>query len=112
MNDLAAGYFMIFHSGEVRQYRLIRAHVNFDTDSRFYPYDTQMPTLKLRSLDYGKNEITLTTKVLNNLNQVRPNKTEVNDITELSLIQDGFCIPINCILLNTQRYYFWSEIVH
>ena len=97
---------MIFYSGEVKQYRLIRAHVNFGTDSKFYPYDTQMPILKLRSLDYGKNEITLTTKILNNLNQVDPTKIEVNDITDLSLIQDRFCISINCILLNKRRYCF------
>ena len=90
---------MIFYLGKVRQYRLIRAHVNFGTDSRFYPYDTQVPILKLRSLDYGNNEIILTTKILNNLNQVHPQKNEVNDITDLGLIQDGFCIPINCILI-------------
>ena len=97
---------MIFYLGKVRQYRLIRAHVNFGTDSRFYPYDTQMPILKLRSLDYGNNEIILTTKILNNLNQVHPQKNEVNDITDLGLIQDGFCIPIKCCILQalTNRF--------
>ena len=115
VNDLAAGYIMIFYSGEVRQYRLIRAHVNFGTDSKFYPYDTQMPILKLRSLDYGKNEITLTTRNLNNLNQVNPTKIKVNDITELSLIQDGFCIPINCILIPSRivgNYIFQNFSKH
>ena len=91
---ILSSHIMIFYSGKVRQYRLIRAHVNFGTDSRFYPYDTQVPILKLRSLDYGNNEIILTTKILNNLNQVNPTKIEVNDITDLSLIQGGFCIAI------------------
>ena len=99
MNDLAAGYIMIFYSGEVKQYRLIRAHVNFGTDSKFYPYDTQMPILKLRSLDYGKNEITLTFKNLNKLNQRNLTTSEVNDITDLSPIQDGFFIQIYFTLL-------------
>ena len=103
---------MILYSGKVRQYRLIRAHVTLGTDSKFYPYDSQMPVLKLRSLDYGNNEIILTTKILNNLNQVNPTKIKVSDITKLSLIQDGFCIPINCILLNSQRYYFCPQKVH
>ena len=78
----------------MRQYRLFRAHVNFGTDSKFYPYDTQMPTLKLRSLDYGKNEITLTTRMLNNLNHFNSTKSEINDVTDLSTIQEGFCIRI------------------
>ena len=78
----------------MRQYRLFRAHVNFGTDSKFYPYDTQMPILKLRSLDYGKNEITLTTRMLNNLNHFNSTKSEINDVTDLSTIQEGFCIRI------------------
>ena len=78
----------------MRQYRLFRAHVNFGTDSKFYPYDTQRPILKLRSLDYGKNEITLTTRILNNLNNFNSTKSEINDVTDLSTIQEGFCIRI------------------
>ena len=33
-----------------------------------YPYDSQFPSLKLQSLDYGIDELHLTTKTLNNLN--------------------------------------------
>ena len=43
--------------GKVRQYRLFRAHVNIDTDSMLYPYDTQKPYLKLQSLDFGDDKI-------------------------------------------------------
>ena len=41
----------------MRQFRLFRAHVNIDTDSMFYPYDTQKPSLKLQSLDFGDDKI-------------------------------------------------------
>ena len=90
---------MSFCLGEVRQYRLFRAHVNFGTDSKFYPYDTQRPTLKLQSLDYGKNEISLTTKVLNNLNKINPEALDAKDLTDLSTIQGRFWIfgPENCL---------------
>ena len=37
-----------------------------------YPYDTQTPTLKLQSLDYGVDVIRITTKTLNNLNEKNP----------------------------------------
>ena len=56
-------------SGKVRQYRLFRADVNFQTSSRLYPYDTQNTTLMIQSLDHGNNEIQLTTKALDNLNE-------------------------------------------
>ena len=55
-------------SGKVRQYRLFRANVNFQTSSRLYPYDTQNTTLMIQSLDHGNNEIQLTTKALDSLN--------------------------------------------
>ena len=90
MYDLAANYIMSFLTGEVRQYRLFRAHVNFGTDSKFYPYDTQMPIFMLRSLDYGETEITLTTRNLNKLNEKNLTSSKVNDITDLSPIQEGF----------------------
>ena len=37
-----------------------------------YPYDTQKPSLKLQSLDYGEDVIRITTKTLNNLNEKNP----------------------------------------
>ena len=37
-----------------------------------YPYDTQTPSLKLQSLDYGVDVIRITTKTLNNLNEKNP----------------------------------------
>ena len=37
-----------------------------------YPYDTQTPSLKLQSLDYGVDVIRITTKTLNNLNDKNP----------------------------------------
>ena len=37
-----------------------------------YPYDTQTPSLKLQSLDYGEDVIRITTKTLNNLNEKNP----------------------------------------
>lgn len=43
--------------GKVRQYRLFRANVNIDTDSMLYPYDTQKPSLKLQSVDFGNDKI-------------------------------------------------------
>ena len=55
-------------SGKVRQYRLFRADVNFQTAARLYPYDTQTPTLMIQSLDHGNNEVQLTTKALDSLN--------------------------------------------
>ena len=58
--------------GRVRQYRLFRAKVSFGTDSMLYPYDTQTPSLKLQSLDYGEDVIRITTKTLNNLNDKNP----------------------------------------
>ena len=39
-----------------------------------YPYDTQTPSLKLQSLDYGVDVIRITTKTLNNLNEKNPFK--------------------------------------
>ena len=73
----------------MRQYRLFRAHVNFETDSKFYPYDSQKPSLKLRSLDYGRDLIQLRTRMLNSLNRnsIPLEKNNVNVI-------DGFDIPI------------------
>ena len=43
--------------GKVRQYRLFRAHVNIETNSMLYPYDTQKPSLKLQSRDFGDDKI-------------------------------------------------------
>ena len=37
-------------------------HVNFATNSKLYPYDTQLPSIKLQSLDYGGDLISLTVK--------------------------------------------------
>ena len=37
-------------------------HVNFDTNSKLYPYDTQKPSIKLQSLDYGEDTIHMTVK--------------------------------------------------
>ena len=51
----------------MRQYRLFRAHVNFNTNSKLYPYDTQFPSLKLQSLDHGRDSIQLTTRMLDSL---------------------------------------------
>ena len=51
------------YDGTVRQYRLFRMHVNMATDSKLYPYDTQRPSIKLQSLDYGADMISLTVKV-------------------------------------------------
>ena len=110
--------------GDVKQYRLFRAHVNFGPDSMLYPYDTQMPTLKLRSLDYGNNEIVLTTKVLNNLNQIDLNELDVKDVTDLANIQDRFRILMNLFKYGKDRFskthiqasklfdrnHFWSRI--
>ena len=55
-----------------------------------YPYDSQTPSLKLQSLDHGKNEISLSTKTLNSLNNLSVNKTNVKDIHEVSHVQDRF----------------------
>ena len=55
-----------------------------------YPYDSQTPSLKLQSLDHGKNEISLSTKTLNSLNNVNVNKTNVDNIRDVSHIQDRF----------------------
>ena len=74
----------------MRQYRLFRANVNFGTDSLLYPYDTQTPSLKLQSLDHGKNEIRLTTKTLNKLNKVSPSEVNVNDVRDVSYVQNRF----------------------
>ena len=48
--------------GRVRQYRLFRMHVNFGTNSKLYPYDSQKPSIKLQSLDYGEDTIHMTVK--------------------------------------------------
>jgi len=61
--------FKIKKSGKVRQYRLFRADVNFKTSSQLYPYDTQNTTLMIQSLDHGNNEVQLTTKALDSLNE-------------------------------------------
>ena len=37
-------------------------HINFATNSKLYPYDTQLPSIKLQSLDYGGDLISLTVK--------------------------------------------------
>lgn len=78
------------HNGKVRQYRLFRAHVNFGTDSMLYPYDSQMPSLKLQSLDHGKNEVILNTKTLNNLNKLNPGQLNVSDVRDVSYVQERF----------------------
>ena len=89
-----------------------------------YPYDTQMPTLKLRSLDYGNDEIVLTTKVLNNLNQIDLNELDVKDVTDLANIQDRLRISMNLLKYGKDRFskihiqasklfegdHFWSKI--
>ena len=64
--------FSVLFLGRVRQYRLFRAKVSFGTDSMLYPYDTQTPSLKFQSLDYGDDVIRITTKTLNNLNEKNP----------------------------------------
>ena len=71
-------------SGFVRQYRLFRLHVNFGTDNYLYPYDKQIPQIKLQSIDYGEEIIKLTTKQLNTLNGVDTAKTKVTK-TETTL---------------------------
>ena len=73
--------------GKVRQYRLFRAHVNFGTDSILYPYDTQTPSLKFQSLDYGDDTIHISTKTLNNLNGFDPKLLTVEGLENLSNIQ-------------------------
>ena len=73
--------------GKVRQYRLFRAHVNFGTDSLLYPYDTQRPSLKFQSLDYGDDTIHISTKTLNNLNGFDPKLLTVEGLESLSNIQ-------------------------
>ena len=50
------------YDGTVRQFRLFRLHVNMATDSKFYPYDIQKPSIKLQSLDYGADVISITSK--------------------------------------------------
>ena len=50
------------YDGTVRQFRLFRLHVNMATDSKYYPYDVQKPSIKLQSLDYGSDVITITSK--------------------------------------------------
>ena len=50
------------YDGTVRQFRLFRLHVNMGTDSKLYPYDTQKPSIKLQSLDYGADVISITSK--------------------------------------------------
>ena len=67
-------------SGKVRQYRLFRADVNFQTASRLYPYDTQMPTLMIQSLDHGNNEVQLTTKALDSLNGKNAGEWNLHDL--------------------------------
>ena len=64
-------------SGFVRQYRLFRLHVNFGTDNYLYPYDKQIPQIKLQSIDYGEDIIKLTAKQLNTLNGVDTSRTKV-----------------------------------
>ena len=76
--------------GTVRQYRLFRAHVNFGTDSMLYPYDTQQPSLKLQSLDYGDDIIHLSTKTINNLNGLDPKLLSVDTLESLTNIQARF----------------------
>ena len=76
--------------GTVRQYRLFRANVNFGTDSMLYPYDTQQPSLKLQSLDYGDDKIHISTKTLNNLNGFDPKLLSVERLESLSNIQARF----------------------
>ena len=74
----------------MRQYRLFRAHVNFGTDSMLYPYDTQQPSLKLQSLDYGDDKIHISTKTLNNLNGFDPKLLSVDRLESLTNIQARF----------------------
>ena len=71
----------------MRQYRLFRAHVSFGTDSMLYPYDTQKPSLKLQSVDYGDDTIHISTKTLNNLNGFDPKLLTVEGLENLSNIQ-------------------------
>ena len=76
--------------GTVRQFRLFRAHVNFGTDSMLYPYDTQQPSLKFQSLDYGDDKIHISTKTLNNLNGFDPKLLSVENMESLGNIQVRF----------------------
>ena len=71
-------------SGSVRQYRLFRLHVNFGTNNYLYPYDKQIPQIKLQSTDYAEEIIKLTAKQLNTLNGVDPGRTNVTK-TETTL---------------------------
>ena len=66
---------------------MFRAHVSFGTDSMLYPYDTQKPSLKLQSVDYGDDTIHISTKTLNNLNGFDPKLLTVEGLENLSNIQ-------------------------
>ena len=55
-----------------------------------YPYDTQQPSLKLQSLDYGDDKIHISTKTLNNLNGFDPKLLSVERLESLSNIQARF----------------------
>lgn len=63
------------YDGTVRQFRLFRLHVNMATDSKFYPYDIQKPSIKLQSLDYGADVISITSKACFN------DMCDINDLT-------------------------------
>ena len=54
----------------VTYYRLFRLHTNFKTDNYLYPYDSQMPQIKIQSIDYAEHIVKLTTKHMNALNGV------------------------------------------
>ena len=72
---------------------MFRAHVNFETDSMLYPYDSQFPTLKLQSLDHGKDVINLRTRILNKLNGIKHDKMN-NDWANITYLQDRILLTL------------------
>ena len=72
--------------GYVRQYRLFRLHVNFGTNNYLYPYDAQVPQIKLQSIDYAEDIIKLTAKQLNTLNGLNAARTKVGkELVQMTL---------------------------
>ena len=52
-------------------------HVNFGTNNYLYPYDAQVPQIKLQSIDYGNDIVKITAKQLNTLNGVDASRVKV-----------------------------------
>ena len=66
-----------YFKGYVRQYRLFRLHVNLETNNYLYPYDSQVPQIKLQSIDYGIDVVKITAKQLNKLNGLDASRVKV-----------------------------------